>query len=233
MHLLLESRLKGPRPVLGTVVSTATHMALFAALVLGGGRVVDELADAMQQSVRYLIPSDRVQRPPETKIEFAASPGSGVSAAVTVASRVDGSGASLVRSQPGSAGDAARTQLAVPEPTAAENAYSILDVDSAAVRDPASAAPSYPQSLADKQVEGSATIRFVVDSTGSIDLATVQVLRATNPMFARAVTDAMPGMRFRPAMAGDKAVRQLAEQEFKFRLQHADASAPLAPAKKP
>ena len=44
-------------------------------------------------------------------------------------------------------------------------------------------------------------------------------MEASNPEFARAVRAAMPGMLFRPAMMGDKAVRQLSEQNFSFRIQ--------------
>ncbi len=57
-----------------------------------------------------------------------------------------------------------------------------------------------------------------------------QVLGATNESFARAVRIALPDMRFRPAMMGSKAVRQLSEEDFAFKVQpRADSTA----AKKP
>jgi TonB family protein len=233
MHLLLDDRLKGPRPVLGAVGSAAAHVALFVAVILGGRRVADEIVDVMQQTVRYLVPADRIARPTETKLEFAASPGAGASSGLKVDPRGTVNSSAFTRPAAGSAGAAEHTQLAVPQPTAAENAYSILDVDSAAVRDPASAAPAYPPSLIEKHVEGSAVIRFVVDSTGFVDLSTVQVIRATNPLFAKAVTDVLPEMRFRPAMAGNRPVRQLAELPFIFKLQRAADVPPAPAAKKP
>jgi protein TonB len=96
------------------------------------------------------------------------------------------------------------------------NAYQIVEVDSAAERDPASAAPVYPAALESRGVEGYVIVRFVVDSTGRVDMASVMTVEATAPEFDRAVRDAIPGMRFRPAKVGQRAVRQLAEQLFRF-----------------
>ncbi|MBI1810206.1 MAG: TonB family protein [Gemmatimonadetes bacterium] len=218
MHLLLDDQLKAPRPVLGTVVSAVAHVALFLAVILSGGRVVDELADVMQQTVRFLIPPDRVSRPTETRVAYVATTGDGTSSGPSTEARGTGGQKRFARATAASAGEQQRVQPSVAEPTEAEHAYSILEVDSAAVRDPTSAAPSYPAALEEKGVEGSALLRFVVDSTGLVDLSTVQVRRSTHPLFSSAVTSVLPDMRFRPAMAGNKPVRQLVEQEFKFRL---------------
>ena len=87
--------------------------------------------------------------------------------------------------------------------------------------------PAYPKDLLAKSVEGHATLRFVVDSTGLIDLGTVRLVEASHPLFLKAVEDAMPRMRFRPAMMGHSAVRQLAEQLFKFEIKKPPATARL------
>ena len=97
-------------------------------------------------------------------------------------------------------------------------AFALLDVDSGAVRDPRSAAPSYPKEMEARGIEGEVKVRFVVDSTGLVDLSTIRMLESTNEAFARAVRAAMPGMRFRPAMMGVLPVRQLAEQTFAFKV---------------
>src|SRR6185437_14138142 len=55
-------------------------------------------------------------------------------------------------------------------------AFALLDVDSGAVRDPRSAAPSYPADMEARGIEGMVKVRFVVDSTGLVDLSTVKVL---------------------------------------------------------
>ena len=106
------------------------------------------------------------------------------------------------------------------------NAYQVLEVDSAAMRDPSSAAPVYPPALETRGVEGHVIVRFVVDSTGLVDLSSVMVVEATAPEFARAVRDAMPRMKFRPAKVGDRSVRQLAEQLFKFEVARPDPTIP-------
>jgi protein TonB len=96
--------------------------------------------------------------------------------------------------------------------------YQLLEVDSAATRDPTSAAPTYPPDLESSGIEGHVIIRFVVDSTGRVDLRTLLTVEATHAAFDRAVREALPKMKFRPAMVGDRAVRQLAEQLFKFEI---------------
>jgi TonB family protein len=81
-----------------------------------------------------------------------------------------------------------------------------------------------------KGINGLVRVRFVVDSTGRIDVSTVTVLGATNESFARAVRTALPDMRFRPAMMGAKAVRQLSEEDFAFKVQpHPDSSVSKRP----
>ena len=103
--------------------------------------------------------------------------------------------------------------------------FQVLDVDSAAVREPDSAAPIYPPELMATGVEGWAAVRFVVDSTGRVDLSTIETLGFTNPAFWDAVRTALPKMRFRPAMMQDRPVRQLAEQMFRFEILPADSLA--------
>lgn len=99
------------------------------------------------------------------------------------------------------------------------DAFTDIDVDSAAVRHPDSAAPAYPPELMRLGVEGYVSLRFVVDTSGRVDPATVQVIEASRPEFARAVLAAIPGMKFTPARIGSIKVRQLAEQLFRFAIQ--------------
>lgn len=108
--------------------------------------------------------------------------------------------------------------------------YIAAETDRPVAYDPSSTGPVYPPLLQQAGIEGSATIRFVVDSTGLADMTTVQELVVTHPEFAAAVREALPGMHFRPAELGDRRVRQLVEQEFKFKIQlSVSAAAPAAP----
>jgi protein TonB len=97
--------------------------------------------------------------------------------------------------------------------------YVASETDQPVAFDPSSAAPAYPPELQAAGIEGSATMRFVVDSTGVADSATIEVLRSTHPAFAASVREAVPLMHFRPAELGARRVRQLVEQQFKFKLQ--------------
>jgi protein TonB len=97
-------------------------------------------------------------------------------------------------------------------------AYSVIDVDSAAARDPESDGPVYPEPLRLQGVEGAVIARFVVDSTGRVDLATFEVMIESHPMFTAAVREALPRMKYKPAKRNERTVRQLVEQQFGFRV---------------
>lgn len=105
-----------------------------------------------------------------------------------------------------------------------DNAFSVLEVDSAVVYDPTSAAPEYPHHLMQLGIEGLAAVRYVVDSTGRVDTMTYRVMNATHADFAAAVRMALPRMNFRPAMQSGIRVRQLVEQTFRFRMQRPDST---------
>jgi TonB family protein len=114
----------------------------------------------------------------------------------------------------------APTQLAIEEIKAPEppQAFSEIEVDSAAVRDPTSIGPTYPQKLLDAKVEGGTRVQFVVDSTGHVDIASLVILISTHPEFTQAVRDALPRMKYQPARLGKRPVAQLVEQHFGFRI---------------
>ena len=92
-----------------------------------------------------------------------------------------------------------------------------------------SAAPSYPPKLLEMKVEGGAYVQFVVDTTGLADTTSFRVISATHPEFAQSVRDALPGMRFSPAILRSKKVRQLVEQPFMFKIVPAAPTTPTQP----
>jgi protein TonB len=81
------------------------------------------------------------------------------------------------------------------------------------------AAPRYPETLRGAGVEGEVIAEFVVDTTGRVEPATVTFAQRAHPLFEQAVRQALRGMRFRPAEAGGRTVRQLVRQPFVFALQ--------------
>jgi len=80
------------------------------------------------------------------------------------------------------------------------------------------ARPRYPEVLRSAGVSGRVVIRFVVDTTGRIELSSVQVLETTHDLFTRAVRDILPALRFRPADRNGQRTRSLAEMPFEFQL---------------
>ena len=97
-------------------------------------------------------------------------------------------------------------------------AFSDIEVDSAASRDPDSEGPVYPPTLMAKGIEGSVLATFIVGVDGRPDLETYIALEATDSLFAIAVRDALPRMKFRPAKINSTPVRQLVEQRFFFKV---------------
>jgi protein TonB len=76
----------------------------------------------------------------------------------------------------------------------------------------------YPEGMRSSGVEGKVEAEFVVDENGRVQSGTFKVLDATNDMFAAAVRNALPRMRFRPAQIGKMNVSQVVQQAFVFKL---------------
>ena len=222
MHLLLAPEPRTPRSIAATILSVTLHGGLVVLLALSGERVVNTLGALIDQTVHYLYPPPRdigAPRPGERADALGAE------------SRAWGTGSPQQANGANNASLSARQARSgiefapIPldgesiEPGFGDNAFSAIDVDSIALVDPTSAAPEYPQSLSARHVEGGATLRFVIDSTGFIDMSTVKVMTTTHKLFAQAVVEAMPHMKYRPAKVGARAVRLLVEQAFSFKIQ--------------
>jgi len=202
-----------------TAANGVVHVAALIALLVTIGRVAKE--EMLDRLVVFLVPPDK------TGSDAAGPAVASWSSTATDAGRAN-SGAE-------SSGDdaqvAARGSIpllrasdltALDGPLPGDNALTVLEVDSAVVRDPESAAPEYPAHLLAQGIEGFASVRYVVDSTGRVDTLTYRVIQATVPDFAVEVRRILPAMRFRPALQGGRRVRQLVEQTFRFRIAPAD-----------
>jgi len=76
--------------------------------------------------------------------------------------------------------------------------------------------PTYPSRLKAAGVHGDVVLQFVVDTAGRAELPTMKAIEATHDEFVEAVREALPRMRFRPAVFGGRRVRQLAQMRFAF-----------------
>lgn len=238
--LIASGKTKRQRPVAGALVSVLAHGALLSTLLLGSRPAIRVASEFEERIAAYLFPKDRAPAIGDESTEYVHVAGSGTGASRTG----ERTGTTAVRVTPPKPPDPLVLQPRTPEggtggtsdliaqqQQMAESmgAFALLDVDSGAVRDPRSAAPAYPPDMEAKGIEGVVRARFVVDSTGRVDLSTLRVLDSTNAAFARAVRTAMPLMRFRPAMVGSRAVRQLSEQSFAFRVERRDTSVVRTP----
>lgn len=228
--LIASGRMKAPRPVGGVVASVLAHGTLVAAILLGSRPALHVASDFEERIAEFLFPKDRAPEIGDRTFDQLRFPGGGTASPVAAG----GAGPEARRDEQANkksdqlnlqqerpaAGSTGTPDLIAQQQKMAESmgAFALLDVDSGAVRDPSSAAPVYPKDMEERGIEGAVRVRFVVDSTGRIDLSTIKILDATNESFAREVRSALPDMRFRPAMIGTHAVRQLSEQGFAFKV---------------
>lgn len=221
---LLPSQAARPEP-LAALVSAGAHGLVIGAIVVGSavGTVAWEAFGELPEGLRFLLPPVTSPAPAQQSVGYTVPLGDvGPSVATTTGDFGERRAGALGGSVQLGAEATAPTMDAESDFSAMKallaSAYQIVEVDSAAERDPLSAAPMYPPALEAEGVEGHVIVRFVVDSTGRVDMASVMTVEATNPAFERAVRDAMPQMRFRPAKVGPRPVRQLAEQQFWFEI---------------
>ena len=99
-----------------------------------------------------------------------------------------------------------------------DSVFSVLEVDDMVERYESSAAPIYPPDLLAIGTEGLVQATYVVDTVGLVDTTTIAVERSDDPRFTASVLTALGRMRFRPAKRSGKTVRQLVEQQFRFRI---------------
>lgn len=76
--------------------------------------------------------------------------------------------------------------------------------------------PRYPSVLQSAGVEGSVRMRFIVDTLGRVEPASILALASTHTLFEHAVRESLLRSRFTPAEAAGRRVRQLVEQSFQF-----------------
>ncbi len=86
------------------------------------------------------------------------------------------------------------------------------------LRQTGGATPRYPDRLRTSGLQGRVLVRFVVDTTGRVESGSLSIISSEHELFTRAVQEALPRMRFRPARAAGRSVRSMAEQEYVFEL---------------
>jgi TonB family protein len=179
--------------------------------------------------VLFLLPPDRVDAAGRgAEISLPGRPGSGLDEAGQLPA--EGEGQRLVATasrarREGERSGAQSDRPLGPAPFLSEKVYTVLQVDETVERYESSAAPVYPPELSARGTEGQVEAAYVVDTTGMVDTSTIRVIKSDDPRFTESVRAALGETRFRPAKRAGKAVRQLVQQRFRFKL------APLAPSR--
>ena len=101
-------------------------------------------------------------------------------------------------------------------PIVTEGPYFEFQVEQPVAPAAGSAQPRYPDMLRRAKVEGEVLAQFVVNQDGRADVRSLKILKSSHDLFTQAIRNALPQMRFSPALVGGKAVRQLVQQPFSF-----------------
>ena len=231
LRTLLESQASSSRQGWGTAVSIGVHTAAIALAIAATARATAAPTSSQTRTTDliYVAPPPNVTR---TQAPAPRHTGTNllpvfalehvvplpVFPTTTVSLPVE-----LSRPSADPFGGVVRIGLAGPLPgrdslRRAGGAYSADLVEKAVAPRPGNPAPAYPASLRAAQLEGNVLARFVVDTTGRVEAASINFPEATHVLFADAVRQSLLRSRYLPAVLDDHAVRQLVEQRFAFTL---------------
>ena len=107
-------------------------------------------------------------------------------------------------------------QLASTPGAANGQAYFEFQVEKPVSARPGNPHASYPDDLRARARGGEVTCQFVVDTAGKVDMATFEVVKASEAAYTAVVKRVLPQMKYFPAEEGGHKVRQLVEQDFRF-----------------
>jgi TonB family protein len=222
----------------GLLISAVVHIGVIGAVAVQTDRTKPDLSKPSEEHVTFLVPLDKIPNAPPPQqfaVQWAVEGKGGGNEGIEQRPIEEGP---PVASVAGKGEDKGGQPQAGPPPEdwtlSADTVLTVLEVDSAVVRDPSSAAPAYPAAMLAKSIQGTVRAQYVVDTLGLVDTTTFKVLETTHEAFTVAVREALPNMRFRPAIVRSHKVRQLVEQPFTFRIQPPVAPPTVqASAKKP
>ena len=199
-----------PEP-LSAGLSVLLHALLATGALIASSHMKAEPPDDTPISAQFLYPLLRPEpHPVEEHLEYI---GLGGTLPTQVAAKV--APAPVKELIPPSAAVAPVAAVRVPDPP---HAFSEIEVDSAAARDPSSEGPIYPPKLLEARIEGLTVVQFIVDSLGHVDPSSIKILESSHAAFTAAVRDVLPRMKYQPAKIGKHPVAQLVEQRFGFRI---------------
>ena len=99
--------------------------------------------------------------------------------------------------------------------SSADQAFFDFQVDQTA-RVKVAKAPVYPDRMRLSNIEGQVIVQFVVDESGTAQMSTFKVLKASDNELAESVRRAVSASSYFPAEVHGRKVRQLVQQPYKF-----------------
>lgn len=227
---LPESRRRRERRLAGTLTSALAHAVVILAIVgtanAGPGPRADEIVDVID------LPPLPPEEPPFRRRATGSGSTTGSTAGgpvLRVPDRIDIEIPPVdpdapVLEDPGRkgferGGGPATAGVPGPGESIGDAILTLATVEKPVLQLPTPAAIRYPTMLRDAGIEGDVNARFVVDTAGRVEKGSLVVLHSSNELFTASVRAALPAMRFVPAEAGGRKVRQLVEQRFVFELQ--------------
>lgn len=202
-------------------ISVALHAIIIAASIVATAPDVisrKEIPEVFEQLAQFLAPPERLGHAEATREQLKFVEIGDPSAQEKGARLVEPDKIKPVPDKQISGMDFVTATATQSSAGAEDSVFSLIEVDSAAVRYAWSAAPAYPQSMLDAKKEGYVKAQWVVDEAGYADTTTFKLIDWTSDEFARSVREALPFMRFSPAKMGTHVVKQLVQQEFTFRI---------------
>jgi protein TonB len=234
---LLESKKKKQRSLGSTIFSGFVHAALIGGAVYATAHAAVEAEKPKQEKIDFVEvkkdepppPKNEPPPPPPPDVTVAPPPTKGfqvltapveipdvlpdIDLTKKVTDEADFSGKGVA------GGVAKGVEGGKAPPVAAEGqTYFEFQVEKPVVQAPGSTGPRYPDILRSAGVEGEVLAQFTVDTTGRYEKGTLKILKSTHELFAQAVQNALPNMKFIPAEVGGRKVKQLVQQPFTFQI---------------
>lgn len=228
LGVLLESRALRPRRTGGTVLSVAAHVAVIGGALIVPAHRKTALPERTPAMIVHFTPQ-ALSRAPRRVVTSSATRGSAVVAPLPIPviavpavipvslPEIEASRVTAIDEVPfGSAAKSTPARGGGQGIGAGPGDDTELRGAELAMRIVAAAKPNYPNALRQAGIGGRVLVRFIVDTAGRVDMASVQVIQSTHPLFTAAVRTVLPTYRFRPSEAGGRRVASTAEMPFEF-----------------